>query len=165
MAEERDDRGPGPEMPGDGVPPPADERVRTGLRKRLYRLLDRRELAEDTREVLTGMLEMSDRAKTEAVRLVAREARNYLDELKIKEDLLDLVTSHSLEVSLSVHLKPLADAARRPEAPSTAGRDRRSPEAATRAEPDRDDPEEGPDGEGGPERERGPDRAGGAEDG
>ncbi|TVQ91120.1 MAG: hypothetical protein EA397_11540 [Deltaproteobacteria bacterium] len=87
-----------------------DDRPRTGLRRRLQRLLDRRELAEDTREVLGGMLEMSDRAKTEAVRLVAREVRNYLEELKIKEDLLNLATSHSLELKLSVQLKPLAEA-------------------------------------------------------
>lgn len=105
MAEDRSDD-PGAPPPGEG------ERVRTGFRRRLGRLLNQRELAEDTREVFSGVLEMSDRAKTEAVRLVAREARNYLDELKIKEDLLDLITSHSLEVQLSVHLKPLADAVR-----------------------------------------------------
>lgn len=96
--------------PSEGAPGPdrADEPVRTGFRRRLHRLLDRRDLAEDTREVLGGMLEMSDRAKTEAVRLIAREARNYLEELKIKEDLLELATSHSLEVNLSLHLKPIA---------------------------------------------------------
>jgi len=92
---------------------PSEERTRTGLRRRLQRLLDRRELAEDTREVLGGMLEMSDRAKNEAVRLVAREVRNYLEELKIKEDLMELATNHSLEIKLSVHLKPLAEAAER----------------------------------------------------
>jgi len=105
----------------------AEERPRTGLRRRLGRLLNQRELAEDTREVLGGMLEMSDRAKTEAVRLVAREARNYLDELKIKEDLLELITSHSLEVQLSVHLKPLADAVQKGEA-SERSSGRRDPD-------------------------------------
>lgn len=110
--------------PSEGAsgPDSADEPVRTGFRRRLHRLLDRRDLAEDTREVLGGMLEMSDRAKTEAVRLIAREARNYLEELKIKEDLLDLATSHSLEVNLSLHLKPIADRAR----PSKLVPDRRS---------------------------------------
>jgi hypothetical protein len=97
--------------PSDPAEHVGDERGRTGLRRRLQRLLDRRELAEDTREVLGGMLEMSDRAKNEAVRLVAREVRNYLEELKIKEDLMRLATQHSLEIKLSVHLKPLATAA------------------------------------------------------
>jgi hypothetical protein len=105
-----DDRDPDELRAEDG--PDGDDRARGGLRRRLQRLLDRRELAEDTREVLGGVLEMSDRAKTEAVRLVAREVRNYLEELKIKEGLLDLATRHSLEIKLSVQLKPLADAVR-----------------------------------------------------
>lgn len=96
----------------------AEDRPRMGLRRRLQRLMDRRDLAEDTREMLGGMLEMSDRAKNEAVRLVAREARNYLEELRVKEEILDLVTSHSLELKMSLHLKPLADAMR--DEPSTA---------------------------------------------
>jgi len=81
------------------------------------RLMDRKELAEDTKEVLYAVLSTSDKAKTEAVRLAAREVRNYLSELKLKEDLIDLATSHSLEISVS--LRPLADRARR-EGPPTA---------------------------------------------
>ena len=95
-----------------------EHRPRTGLRRRLGRLLNQRELAEDTREVLGGMLDISDRAKTEAVRLVAREVRNYLDELRIMDDMKELVTSHSLEVRLSLNLKPLVeDQATEPAAP------------------------------------------------
>lgn len=146
-------------------PTPADEeRPRTGIRRRLGRLLNQRELAEDTREVFTGVLEMSDRAKTEAVRLVAREARNYLDELKIKEDLLDLMTSHSLEVQLSVHLKPLADTARAlakdtEEEPAPAPTRRRKtkakaePQPLDAAEPDEDLPEDPDDGQVQPDDE------------
>ena len=78
------------------------------------RLLDRKELAEDTREILSAVLSTSDRAKTEAVRMVAREVRTYLEELRLKEDLRDLLTSHSLEIS--VHLKPLAAALEEPSA-------------------------------------------------
>lgn len=113
----------------DPVERSGEERPRKGIRRRLGRLLNQRELAEDTQHVLGGVLEMSDRAKTEAVRLVAREARNYLDELKIKEDILELITSHSLEVQLSVHLKPLADAVRESER-----EDRRRASAADREE-------------------------------
>jgi hypothetical protein len=82
------------------------------------RLLDRKELAEDTREILSAVLSTSDRAKTEAVRMVAREVRTYLEELRLKEDLRDLLTSHSLEIS--VHLKPLAAALEEPSAPPAA---------------------------------------------
>jgi hypothetical protein len=62
---------------------------------------------EDAKELASAVLETSDRAKTEMVRMVAREVRNYLDELKLKEEVLDLVQSHSLELKLSVHLAPL----------------------------------------------------------
>ena len=119
---------------GEQGPEQGEDRARTGLRRRLQRLLDRRELAEDTREVLGGMLDLSDRAKTEAVRLVAREVRNYLEELKIKEDLLELATNHSLELKVSIHLKPLAEAAL---GPSNAGKG--SPDR----EPAKAPPEEG----------------------
>jgi hypothetical protein len=69
------------------------------------RLMDRKELAEDTRDLVYAVLNTSDKAKTEAVRLVAREVRNYLRELKLKETLVELATEHSLEIS--IHLKPL----------------------------------------------------------
>ncbi len=73
------------------------------------RIMDRRDLAEDTKELLHAVLSTSDKAKTEAVKMVAREVRNYLSELRLKDDLLDLARSHSLEISIS--LKPLASAA------------------------------------------------------
>ena len=62
---------------------------------------------EDVRELAGAFLETSDRAKTEMVKMVAREVRTYLDELHLKEGLLDLARSNSLEVKLSLHLKPL----------------------------------------------------------
>jgi len=74
------------------------------------RLMDRKELAEDTKELLWTVLATSDKAKNEAVRIAAHEVRNYLSELKLKEELLELATSHSLEIS--IHLKPLASATR-----------------------------------------------------
>ncbi len=87
------------------------------------RLMDRKELAEDTKDLLWTVMATSDKAKNEAVRIAAKEVRNYLSELKLKEDLLDLATSHSLEISIS--LKPLAhaverQAARTDEAPDPA---------------------------------------------
>ena len=71
------------------------------------KLLDR---GEDVRELANTLLESSDRAKSEMVRMIAREVRNYLDELRLKEDVLSLLRSHSLELKISMHLKPLAEA-------------------------------------------------------
>ena len=68
--------------------------------------MDRKELAEDTRELLVNVLATSDKAKTEAVKLIAREVRSYLDALELKQDLKELANSYSLEISIS--LKPLA---------------------------------------------------------
>lgn len=64
----------------------------------------------DPRDMLGAMLETGDKAKTEVVRMVAREVRNYLDELKIREDVHHLLTNYSLEVHASLSLKPLAKA-------------------------------------------------------
>jgi hypothetical protein len=60
-------------------------------------------------EIGRAVLSQSDKAKTEMVRMVAREVRTYLYELKLKEDLLDLARSHSLEVKISLSLKPLVE--------------------------------------------------------
>lgn len=91
---------------GDDAPPPGSRLGRLGRR-----LLVR---GEDVKELASTLLETSDRAKSEMVRMVAREVRNYLDELKLKEDVLELVRSHSLEINMSIHLKPLADAIDKP---------------------------------------------------
>jgi hypothetical protein len=81
------------------------------------RLMDTREITTDTKEIIGSVIGASDRAKTEAVRMAAREVRNYLDELKLKDDLLNLMTSYSLEISIS--LKPLADALTPEDEPDT----------------------------------------------
>ena len=43
------------------------------------------------------------------VRLIAREVRGYLNALEIGKDIHNILTNYSLEVSASVHLKPLAE--------------------------------------------------------
>ena len=75
---------------------------------RLYRLGKRiLDKGDDVKDLASAFIETSDRAKTEMVRMVAREVRNYLDELKLKEDFISLASNHSLEVNMSFHLKPL----------------------------------------------------------
>lgn len=91
-----------------------DDEPVEGRRSRLLSKLARRirnpgELGEDAMFLVSTVLESSDRAKTEMVRMVAREVRTYLEELKVDEGLRSLVTGHSLEVHLSLSLKPLGD--------------------------------------------------------
>jgi hypothetical protein len=95
----------GPVLEDDTASSAGAESNRSRVLKFAKRLMDRRELAEDTKVLLSAVLSTSDKAKTEAVRLMAREFRSYLKELKLKEDLLELARSHSLEIS--IHLKPL----------------------------------------------------------
>ncbi|MCB9678370.1 MAG: hypothetical protein H6737_24925 [Alphaproteobacteria bacterium] len=74
------------------------------------RFMDRKELAEDTRDLLTAFLSTSDKAKSELVRMAGREVRHYLDGLRLKEDLLDVATNYRLEVHATFHLEPIAKA-------------------------------------------------------
>jgi hypothetical protein len=79
--------------------------ARSGRLARLgRRILDR---GDDVKDFAGAVLETSDRAKSEMVRMVAREVRNYLDELKLTEEVMTLVRSHSLEIHASFSLKPL----------------------------------------------------------
>lgn len=107
-------------MPEDRVPleePDIDDNVEDGdaprprlLSRLAHRLRNPGELGEDALELLGTVVESSDRAKTEMVRMVAREVRTYLEELKLKDDVRELITGHSLEMHLSLSLKPLAGA-------------------------------------------------------
>lgn len=90
IREERDEEG---GSAGDGSAGRGDERERRAA-------LD----------LLASVLETGDKAKTEAVRMVAREIRSYLEALELHKDLHHLLTNYSLEVKASVHLKPLGAA-------------------------------------------------------
>ena len=81
-------------------------------RRLARRFTDRRELAEDTRDLLAAFLSTSDKAKSELIRMTGREVRHYLDGLQLKEDLLDIATNYKLEVRASFHLEPIARAIR-----------------------------------------------------
>lgn len=98
----------------EGAPPESENASRRIFSRLAKRLQNPRELTGDAMDLMGAFLETSDRAKTEMVRMVAREVRNYLDELKLKEDMRSLLTGHSLEVKMSLSLKPLAEAAPAP---------------------------------------------------
>lgn len=63
-----------------------------------------RSLRIDAWEALSGVLETSDRAKTEIVRIVAREVRNYLEEVGLKDDVRNLLNNYSLDIHLKLQL-------------------------------------------------------------
>lgn len=87
----------------------AENKARGTVLSRLARRLrNPGEIGEDAMDLVGTLLESSDRVKTEAVRLVAREVRGYLEALKLDDYLRELITSHSLEVKVSLSLKPLA---------------------------------------------------------
>lgn len=82
----------------------------------------------DARELLIAALETGDKAKTEVVKLVAREVRSYLEALQIGDDIHDLLTNYSLEVHASFSLKPLSEEAVKANAKERRRRKARPPE-------------------------------------
>ena len=80
------------------------------LREFARRILsDDEDRSINAREVLGAVLDSGDKAKSELVRLVAREVRTYLEELGLHEDIKHLLTNYSLDVNASFSLKPLAN--------------------------------------------------------
>ena len=57
--------------------------------------------------LLASVLETGDKAKTEIVRLLAKEFRAYIEALDIGKDIKHILTNYSLEFKASVHLKEL----------------------------------------------------------
>lgn len=88
---------------------PEDNQGRTGFRRFAKKILsdDEGNSSVDPKEMLSSLLQLSDKARTETVRLIAKEFRGYLDALEIKEDVHDLLTSYSVEVNASFRLKPV----------------------------------------------------------
>jgi hypothetical protein len=80
------------------------------LRDIAKRLLsdDEDRLGVTPREVLGAVIDGGDKAKSEVVRMAAREVRTYLEGLGLHEDVRHLMTNYSLDVHASFSLKPLA---------------------------------------------------------
>ncbi len=80
------------------------------LREFARRILsDDEERTINAREVLGAVLDSGDKAKSELVRLMAREVRTYLEGLGLHEDVKHLLTHYSLDVRASFSLRPLVD--------------------------------------------------------
>lgn len=91
-----------------------EDEGRSGSRlRRLGRKLLGEERVEgrfSAREVVDAVLEGGDKAKTEVVRVIAREVRAYLEELGLRE----VLTNYSLEIRASINLRKLAEEEKRP---------------------------------------------------
>ena len=58
--------------------------------------------------ILGSVLETGDKAKTEIVRMIAKEVRGYLEALELHKDLKHILTNYSLEINASFSLKELS---------------------------------------------------------
>jgi len=72
-----------------------------------------------TRDIIFSALATGDKAKTEIVRMLAREVRAYVDALEVGKDINHLLTNYSLEVHASLSLKPLADKVTKEDSPQS----------------------------------------------
>ena len=96
--------------------PVSDEETKDGPRSSL-RGFARRILREgedderriDPRELVGAMLDTGDKAKTEIVKLVAREVRGYLEALELHKDLRHILTNYSLDFHTNLSLRPLSE--------------------------------------------------------
>ena len=61
----------------------------------------------DEESLLGSVLETGDKAKTEVVRMIAKEVRGYLEALELHKDLKYILTNYSLEIKASINLKEL----------------------------------------------------------
>ena len=86
-----------------------ESRERPRLRNFAKKIFGESETTGEGRDILGAVWETGDKAKTEVVRLVAREVRGYLDALELHKDIRTLLTDYSLEVKASFHLKPLKE--------------------------------------------------------
>ncbi len=79
-----------------------------GFARRILREGEDDERRIDPRELVGAVLDTGDKAKTEIVRLLAREVRGYLEALELHKDLRHILTNYSLDVHTSLSLRPLA---------------------------------------------------------
>lgn len=101
------------ELDEERVPPPSKEAPRPDAKEE-HKHSTRRSFSMDA---LNTLWEGGDRAKTEVVRAIAREVRNYIDELGLKDDVHSLITNYAVEFHATVHLRRLVPPEKDPPAP------------------------------------------------
>lgn len=100
------------ELDEERLPPPKEHSAKEHNAKEAPRPEPKEEHKHSTRrsfsmDALNTLWEGGDRAKTEVVRAIAREVRNYVDELGLKEDVHSLITNYAVEFHATVHLRRL----------------------------------------------------------
>lgn len=91
--------------------------VRDVIRKTVSQGVEARHLTEDAlrhivgevklpREIATLVLQQADQVKSEVVRVVAGEVRNFLDEANIAEEIARILTTLSFEVRTEIRFVP-----------------------------------------------------------
>ena len=90
---------------------PQDSNKKSGILKKITgRIFRDNELSgSEAKDVLNILLETGDKAKTEIVKLLAREVRTYLEAMALHEDVKKLLSNYSLEIKANISLKPLND--------------------------------------------------------
>ena len=104
-----------------------------GFARRILREGEDDDRRIDPRELVGAVLDTGDKARTEIVRLLAREVRSYLEALELHKELQHILTNYSLDIHTSLSLRPLADvpdAGEEAEGPSISVRLRPEPAAA-----------------------------------
>lgn len=91
------------DTPADQEPESPRKRIRGVAR----RLLEDPPTLDEAKELLGTVLDGSDRARTELVRMVGREVRTYMEGLGIQDGLKFVAENYSLEVNASLRLKPI----------------------------------------------------------
>ncbi len=64
----------------------------------------------EAKELFNSVLEGGEKARTEVVKIFAREARTYFEELGLKDDLRHLMTNYSFDIKASINLRKLTEA-------------------------------------------------------
>ncbi len=92
---------------------PHEDEGPEGPRKRIRgaarRLLEDPPTLDEAKELLGTVLDGSDRARSELVRMVGREVRTYLEGLGLEDGLKHVAENYSVEVNASLRLKPIAE--------------------------------------------------------
>jgi len=124
---------------------PEDNQGRTGFRRFAKKILsdDEGNSSVDPKDMLSSLLQLSDKARTETVRLIAKEFRGYLEALEIKEDVHDLLTSYSVEVNASFRLKPVEKRKKTPTEEPTIASEAKAQSESRSKDGQRDDDTDG----------------------
>lgn len=77
-----------------------------GIARRLLRDSDEdKDLKGDAKEFFNSILSTGDKAKTELLKALAREFRQYLTEMGVDRDIRHLLLNYSLDINASLSLK------------------------------------------------------------